>query len=191
MKASPWIQTRSGLPVDLLDPKPEQVELYDICFALAGINRFTSHARYTVATHSYWVGAALAGRCGLEHAKWGLLHDASEAYLGDVASPLKSQLPRYAEIENRMQRVIYEKLCGAPRPPPDIEREVKEIDLQILADEQATFMPNPPRPWGLKYYGQHREGLLHAIDHETFFIDLEWSLTNVLENTRVCNERIP
>ena len=84
-----WIQTFSGLAFYPLDPRPEDIRIEDIAHALALQCRFTGHSRlfYSVAEHSVHVSYL----CEPEDALWGLLHDASEAYLGDVSRPLKRQ----------------------------------------------------------------------------------------------------
>lgn len=80
------ITTSTGRFVDLLHPKPEMVAIEDIAHALSKINRFTGHTSrpYTVADH-----CLLASYMGIGGRLACLLHDAAEAYLGDVASPLK------------------------------------------------------------------------------------------------------
>jgi uncharacterized protein len=69
---------------------------------------------------------------------WGLLHDASEAYLGDVNSPLKSLLPDYREIEHRMMCVIAQKFGLEGTVIPGI---VKRFDTAMLFNEVEAFLP--------------------------------------------------
>lgn len=103
--------TYSGRMVDLLSPDPEQIELIDIAHALARITRFTGHGDrcFTVAQHSVMVH-------DLARVPWALLHDAAEAYIGDVSSPLKMAMRVMAieagapswfdSLEKRWQRAI-------------------------------------------------------------------------------------
>ena len=72
-----------------------------------------------------------------------LLHDAAEAYLGDVSSPLKSLLPDYRAVEARMERVIAERF-NIPYKGND-HGLVKLLDLRTLATEVRDLMP--PSSW--------------------------------------------
>jgi hypothetical protein len=80
------MQTYTGKLIDLANFSEEDVRLPDISHALSLISRFTGHSKcpYSVAQHSVMVSRLTLP----ENALWGLLHDASEAYLGDVATPL-------------------------------------------------------------------------------------------------------
>lgn len=84
----PIIETASGRRVNLAQIRPEDICLDDIAVALARINRHGGHTRvpYTVAQHSVEVSRM----CAPEDAEWGLMHDAAEAYVGDVVSPIKN-----------------------------------------------------------------------------------------------------
>ncbi|MEM9149127.1 MAG: hypothetical protein AAGB19_01555 [Cyanobacteria bacterium P01_F01_bin.3] len=80
-----WIQTFTGKAFWPLEPDPELICIEDIAWALAHQSRYSGHCDrfYSVAEHSLWV----SGQCSPEHKLWGLLHDASEAYLSDVVRP--------------------------------------------------------------------------------------------------------
>lgn len=134
------MQTFSGRVVDLSRFSEDDVFVDDIAHALSQIVRFTGHITepYTVAQHSVLV----SGLCPDEHALWGLLHDASEAYLGDVSTPLKSLLPQYREIEGRVQREIAGRF-GLPWPIPE---EVKAADRKALMLEKRTLFADQ-MPW--------------------------------------------
>jgi len=92
------IYTFTGRLVDPFDLKPQDISLQDIAWSLANKVRFTGHCvvPYTVAEHSIIV----SGMVPPEDALWGLLHDAAEAYISDIAKPLKK---RY---------MIYYPACG-------------------------------------------------------------------------------
>ena len=98
-----FIGTFSGLRFWPLDPNPEKILIADIAHALAHQCRFGGHASkfYSVAEHSVHVSKL----CLPEHALWGLLHDASEAYLVDLPRPLKllPEFAPYREAERRLQ----------------------------------------------------------------------------------------
>lgn len=132
--ASPWIQTFSGKRFYPLDPQPEQIDIVDIAHALSHACRFAGHCahHYSVAQHSLLVSQHVPA----EFALWGLMHDAAEAYLGDVPRPIKSLLPAYKEAERRVQAAI----CARFGLPPDEPPEVKRVDTAILADERRALM---------------------------------------------------
>lgn len=99
--SAPYLLTVSGLRIDLLSPRPEDVTLPDIAHALARICRYTGHVRgasYSVAQHSVLVAQYLRDQghtAGIQ--AQGLMHDAHEAYTGDMASPIKRAI---AAIQN-------------------------------------------------------------------------------------------
>lgn len=135
------MQTFTGKVVDLADFTAGDVRLPDIAHALSIINRFTGHSKspYSVAQHSVLVSRLVPK----QHALWGLLHDASEAYLGDVASPLKALLPDYRELEAHVQREIAKKFyLSWPIPP-----EVKEADVKALLTEKRDLL-TVDHDWG-------------------------------------------
>lgn len=150
----PTIRTVSGRYIDLTNPDPHTIDIGDIGHALAHINRFTGHTcrPYSVAEHSLHVSAMLwrqHGRAAL--ALLGLVHDASEAYLGDVSGPLKrtADMSPYRELEQLMQATI---ITRALHLQPTVEHLelVEACDKQILAWEMAMFRdctwrtPTPP-----------------------------------------------
>lgn len=98
-----WIQTYTGKRFDLVHPHPADVDLRDIAHALSHLCRFGGHTNrfYSVAQHSVMVSRLVDPRFALH----GLLHDAGEAYTGDVVRPLK-------EILNRISRNDYELLAA-------------------------------------------------------------------------------
>lgn len=136
------MQTFTGKLIDLSDFKEEDVRLPDISHALSIINRFTGHAKcpYSVAQHSVMVSELVPQ----EDALWGLLHDASEAYLGDVARPLKAMLPEYVALEKRIQQVIA-RAFHLKWPMPD---SVKVADNRALMAEKRELV-----------YGDHDWGI--------------------------------
>lgn len=131
----PTIQTAAGEYFPLLAPRAEDINIGDIAHALSNLCRFTGHTRefYSVAQHSVLVSYAVPA----EDALAALLHDASEAYLGDVSSPLKRLLPNYQEIETR----VMEAVLTAFRLPTFIPDTVKVADRVLLATEKRDLMP--------------------------------------------------
>lgn len=135
-----WISTYSGRPFWPCDPRIEDVRLADIAHALSQLCRFAGHTRtfYSVAQHAVLV----SGICPPEDAKWGLLHDASEAYLCDLTRPLKHtpELAGYRTIEAAVQGVICDAFSLPRAEPPS----VKAADLRLLRTEQRDLMVMPP-----------------------------------------------
>ena len=132
-----WIQTFSGVHFYSLDPRPEEIRLVDIAHALSMQCRFTGHTSdfYSVAQHSLYVSQI----CDPVNALWGLLHDASEAYLVDVARPVKLQpeMLAYREAENRLMACITKRFnLLSPTMPPDVHA----ADQTMLGAEAAALM---------------------------------------------------
>jgi hypothetical protein len=136
-----WMQTYSGRQFWPLDPRPDEVAIEDIAHALSMLCRYGGHAQafYSVAEHS----VHLAGAVAPKNALWALLHDASEAYVGDIVRPLKRHLAGYAEVEARVMAAIAQKY----RLEGTMPDEVRICDNRILADEAHYLMLPPPVPW--------------------------------------------
>jgi len=136
-----WIQTYSGHVFEPMSPTVEQIDIVDIAHALSLTCRFNGHCSrfYSVAEHSIWVSRHVP----LEHAKWGLLHDAGEAYVSDVARPIKPFITGFEEIETGIMRMVQEKfeLRGAMPGP------VHEADIRMLATERRQLMRPNERRW--------------------------------------------
>lgn len=143
---SPWMVTATGRRVDLLDPKPEQIDIQDIAFHLAGINRFTGATRMSVAQHSVLV-SRLCQRMPLA----GLLHDAHEAYLGDISRPLADTLQvlgcgeALKLLKARFDMVIAFRFDL--EPDALWTDDVKAADNTLLATEKRDLLTQPACGW--------------------------------------------
>lgn len=106
-----WFVTYTGKRVHVMTPRHEDIDIVDISHALSHLCRFSGHVNrfYSVAEHSARVARAVAVERP-DLAKAALLHDAAEAYIGDVISPLKNCLPEYKVIEEEWERVVAETL---------------------------------------------------------------------------------
>jgi len=102
--AEAWIETFTGARVTPLNIKADQIFIEDIAHSLAQQCRFSGHTSefYSVAQHCTMVALKiLAATDSPLTAMCGLLHDASEAYIVDIPSPIKPYLRNYFELERR------------------------------------------------------------------------------------------
>jgi len=140
-----WIQTYSGIKFDPLNPSPDDISIIDIAHALSNICRFTGHTRdfYSVGQHSIIVSYF----CSPQNKLWGLLHDASEAYIADIARPLKrsNDMKIYREIEDYVMAAVCKKFNLAYKMP----EEVREMDNRCLYTEKRDLL-NHDIDWGWK-----------------------------------------
>jgi len=145
-----WSNTAGGNVMFPMDPRPEDIHLDDIAQALGRICRFNGHLRrdvelYTVAQHSVIVSHA----CPPNLALIGLLHDAHEAFLGDVTTPVKSLLSdAYRVAERRHQWAIATAFDVDVMLLWDMPPEIKTADLAALATERRDLVEHKNRPWG-------------------------------------------
>ena len=133
----PNMQLASGKPFFPLDPRPDEIDIEDIAIALSRICRFGGHTKsfYSVAEHSILVSLLVPD----EHRLTALLHDATEAYIGDMIRPLKSQIPQFSEIENNIWSAIAERFSL----PVEMPSCVKDADVLALAIEKRDVMAEP------------------------------------------------
>ncbi|MBF0460424.1 MAG: phosphohydrolase [Magnetococcales bacterium] len=136
-----WIQTFTGRQFWPMDARPAEVDIRDIAHSLAMLCRFNGHCRrfYSVAEHAVHVSRVVAA----EHARWGLLHDAAEAYISDLPQPIKQELPQFRACEERLLQVIAQRFGLSAALPA----AVKQADWQLLATEKAALMEQEPAPW--------------------------------------------
>ena len=140
-----WILTASGKHFDYADPQPDQIDINDILVGLSNESRFAGQTNvfYSVAQHSVHV-ASLVDE---EHTLEALLHDASEAYLKDIPSPLKALLPDYRATEAKVNAVIRDKF----HLPAMLSPQVKQADFVMLATERRDLMPLDACDWKLPW----------------------------------------
>lgn len=143
-----FIELASGRAFRPLSPDPGAIEIEDIAHALSNQCRFSGHTRvhYSVAEHSVRVCNLLHDwGCSKEIQLWGLLHDATEAYLVDIPSPLKhtEAFRGYRVAEKALMLAV----CTRFGLPVDQPSEVTKADLVLLATEARDLMPYVPAHW--------------------------------------------
>lgn len=136
LSRGPWYTTYTGRRFFPLDPRAPEVDMADIAHSLSLICRFAGHCNqfFSVAQHSVFVSHLVDP----EHAMWGLMHDAAEAYIGDIRRPLKGLVPNVKDIEGRILVAIAMALGLPVQIPP----AVKVADNVALATEAALLMAN-------------------------------------------------
>jgi hypothetical protein len=148
LREDDWFITLSGRKVHLLDPQPDDILLEDVAGTLARICRFGGmiSRHYSVAQHSVLVSRL----CRLENAKIGLLHDAAEAYLGDVISPLKRLLgPTYRHLELLWESAIAIRFGLRPEDFWTKPDDVRQADQTAYATEHRDLRPDLDRHDGM------------------------------------------
>lgn len=139
-----WLNTYSGHKFYPLDPDPGVIRIDDIAHALSNLCRYNGQTPkfYSVAEHSVRLATYTADP---NLARFLLLHDASEAYLADIPSPLKV-LPcfsEYREHEKRLQATIYRWFDLDPMCEPSA---VHDLDRGILSDEATALFGTRRHP---------------------------------------------
>ena len=141
--ASGFIQTYSGIDFHPQAPVTSEICIEDIAHALSCMPRFNGHTRkfYSVAQHSVLVSQ----RVPEADALWGLLHDASEAYLMDIPSPVKKMggMDNYMENEKLIMNCILRKYQLQPEMPAALE----EADAKMLVTEWQQLMKPDRSAW--------------------------------------------
>lgn len=191
MRKGNFVGTYKGNEFWPLDPRVEEVDVIDIAHSLSQICRFNGHTLHfwSIAQHSLLVEQVIK-----EYLNWdspltrlyGLLHDASEAYISDICRPVKKYLQDYLEIEGKIERAILEYFQIADKlTSKDMELVIKADNI-VLALEGRKLMKsrdywNISQLWKPEY-----EPLLKYIDSsnisdvEQRFIEKCKALTNEL-----------
>lgn len=142
-------ETFTGKEVDFLKPSPADIDIVDVAHALSLVCRFAGHARvfYSVAEHSVRVATLVQSGRRPALALHALLHDAHEAYVQDVTTPLKNLLGHpYEEVAGRIDDCIVaafdlDALTDVSR------RIVSAADYQMLSIEADSLMHSRGERW--------------------------------------------
>lgn len=147
------IKTYLGAYVNPLAPDKTQIHLADIVHSLSLTCRWTGHCKrhYSVLLHSLVVAWKLwRGRQPGHLIKWGLLHEGGEAYMGDLAKPVKSNIQQYEKTEHRLMLFIASLL--QLWPVTDMPATVKQADYDVLLMEANSDIlfdsPREPENYG-------------------------------------------
>jgi len=184
------IQTFTGLEVNPLDLKPEDIDIIDIAHALSMKCRFGGHSAtfYSVAEHSIYVARQMfkeiegQKKVGMQKKHLllaALLHDAAEAYLADIPSPVKKKLDGFDKIEEKALKVIFTKF-GIPANKYHVAmKQIKIPDERLLVTEAAVLLRNPV---------SFEENGLSPASVEIFSLDQSTARIKFLEEFQVLNE---
>lgn len=126
------VRTFSGSEVDLLHTDLASISIEDIAHHLSKLDRYNGAGAfpYSVGFHSLLVAESLPAELKL----WGLLHDATEAYLGDVVSPLKALLPGFTEIK----QVLLDEIAKLSLEFPEAQQALQQFVLAIETMKDCT-----------------------------------------------------
>lgn len=140
VKASGWISTYSGKKFYFFKPNIRMINIKDIAHALSNICRFGGQCYqfYSVAQHSILTSYLIEQKYALE----GLLHDSTEAYIGDMVRPLKKYIETFCEIEDNIYNVIAKKY--SLNISDDCIKKTKVADNTALVAEAYYLMSKRP-----------------------------------------------
>lgn len=154
------IRLASGTYIDLENPQVGDIHIEDIATGLANLCRFGGQIPefYSVAEHCcHAVDAAASDGCNIEQNRAILLHDAAEAYCGDMVKPLKVLVgSAYDAVEDRLHRVIGERFGIDFEEHAEI---VKKYDRGMLIAEKRFFCPDDRVIW----YGEDGAHVIHPV----------------------------
>jgi hypothetical protein len=129
--------TISGIKFSIFDPKPEQIYIQDIAHGLSYNSHFGGQTPefFSITQHCLLVVSLLPKDADIELKLMALMHDAAEAYIGDMIKPLKVHFPKFKEIEDRIMEAIAAKF-GLNL---DYMKDVKEYDIKAQEIEYRAF----------------------------------------------------
>ena len=165
-----WMQSLNGKAIDLVNPKAADIDFREIADTLANINRYSGGSRPTVsvALHTL-IAASVAPAWAVPFV---LLHDAHEAYIGDITTPCARALAQIVDemgergasvtdalffLKERHDFVIWQaaglhaQKLSPPQSATDFIRAIRRADLVALATERRDFLAPSPMPWAAEY----------------------------------------
>ncbi len=151
---NPWIQTFTGKIVYPFSPDYGQINIVDIAHALSMKCRFNGHSQffYSVAQHCVEVSKIS------KNPLLGLLHDAAEAYIGDIAAPIKDKIEFWNSdedyykpiemVEDEIFQCIWGKYFGSIYYRESHWKDVIKCDRILLSTEYRDLISNHSKSWG-------------------------------------------
>lgn len=182
-----WIHTNSGRRFEYYNTTPESISLKDINHCLSRIVRFGGHTdgTRTVADHCCNLAHIMSGYCAtnkigrkkrLELVLQALIHDAAEAYIGDIPSPLKGLL---GSLVKDMEHGIEEVICKKYKIPFPYNPILKQYDIAIGVAEANKFFDNGiPADWDTREIIYIPEEQIYNNESDTEWYDY---FTSVLQ----------
>lgn len=145
----PWIQTARGLAWCADDPESYPYDIEEIAHALSHINRFCGHTvvPYSVANHSVLVAREVERAAPNAEdrplVRMALLHDAAEAFVNDLASPIK-RMPELAGYRSLIERVEVAIARHFDLEDYLDHPSIAAADLRLLATEKRDLLGASP-----------------------------------------------
>jgi len=136
--ANATLMDSKGNFIKPFNPNCKEIDLEVVAVALSRIKRFFGQTKLSVAQHSVNMAKIFMYLGQYEFAKQALLHEISEAFMGDLASPLKKAFPLFKEIEESLIKKTF--LCYSLSYP--MAQEVHKLDKSIVLNEAMKHMPN-------------------------------------------------
>lgn len=140
------LKTFTGKNFNYLKILEDDICIEDIAHSLSFQCRGNGHLKnfYSVAQHCIFVGI-------LSNSLEGLLHDASEAYTGDIPTPLKKTIPEFKILENKIQKVIYKKY-NIIKTNTIKSIDILSINYELNLDKKSCWKPKKAENIFLKYF---------------------------------------
>lgn len=134
-----WIQTYTGRKFFPFAPRQQDIRIVDIAHSLSMQCRFNGHLTefYSVAEHCVHASYLVSDEAKLA----ALLHDAAEAYIGDMPQPVKRNLSSFCELDHNLQNAVFARF--GVNLTDNIIKEVKAVDRYMLFVEAEAYLPNP------------------------------------------------
>lgn len=152
-----WLATATGGFWSIENPHPADVDAATIFVGLARVCRYAGQIDpdrefFSVAEHSTLMARWAIDNGVVTHREDALailLHDAAEAFFGDMPTPMKALLPGYKEMEERSQAVIMEAFGLADGTVEITKARIKELDIRVRLDERLALIREPALSEGI------------------------------------------
>lgn len=151
-----FMKTYTGKTFFVTEPERTDFNISDVAHALSNLCRFGGHTKhfYSVAQHAIMVSDIVGSLTDNDPSLmlWGLMHDATEAYMIDLPTPIKNVMPQYRKREDKLMDL----LIVAFKLPPHGEAKqlpevVKKADRVALVTEARQLMRRGVSDWSVEY----------------------------------------